>query len=266
MISEKSPIGVFDSGVGGLSIWIKLIRLLENESFIYYADSANCPYGLKPANEIIRLSERIIKFLLENKCKLIVVACNTATAGAIDYLRKNYNVPFIGIEPAIKPAALNSKTGNIGVLATEGTFNGRLFNETKDKYTNDINVHIQPGHGLVEIVESGNLDSPEASELLKKYILPMLEKNVDQIVLGCTHYPFLLTLIEKIVNKRSEIIDPSDAVARQTKAQLELHKLRKLEISNPFYKFYSSGDITTLKTLIEKISDVKYEISVKNLN
>jgi glutamate racemase len=261
MKSDKNPIGIFDSGVGGLSIWIKLIGLLKNESFIYYGDSANCPYGVKSPGEIIKLSDNITKFLISKDCKLIVVACNTATAGAIDYLRENYDVPFIGIEPAIKPAALNSITKRIGVLATDGTFNGRLFNETKGKYTNNIDVFIQPGHGLVELVESGEYDSDKALNLLKKYITPMLENNVDQIVLGCTHYPFLSPLIEKITKNRSTIIDPAEAVAKQTKNQLELHNLSNNEDNVPFYKFYTTGGVQTLTNLIKKISKVEFEIN-----
>lgn len=260
-MNNHNPIGIFDSGVGGLSIWIKLIKLLNLESFIYYADSANCPYGTKPKDEIIDLSGKMTKFLIAKNCKLIVVACNTATAGAIDYLRKNYDVPFIGIEPAIKPAALNSKTKHIGVLATEGTFNGRLFNETKRKFTNGIDVKIQIGSGLVELIENGKYNSKEASDLLKKYLIPMLDNNVDQIVLGCTHYPFLLPLIKKIIKDKAEIIDPAEAVAKQTKKQLELHNILASENNIPFYKFYTTGNISTIKKLIDSISTVKIELN-----
>ena len=162
------------------------------ESFVYFADSANCPYGPKPQSEVIELSDCITRFLLEQGCKLVVVACNTATAAAIEHLRSNFKIPFIGMEPAIKPASLNSKTKSIGVLATAGTFKGKLYIETSKKYASDLNVCYQVGEGLVELVEAGKADSPEAAELLHRYVDPMVDCNIDHLVLGCAHYPFLM--------------------------------------------------------------------------
>jgi glutamate racemase len=257
---NPAPIGIFDSGVGGLTVWYQIKLLLPNEDIIYFADSLNCPYGNKSQPEIINLSRKITEFLIAKNCKLIVVACNTATAAAIDTLRAEYPVPFVGMEPAIKPAALKTSTGKIGVLATKGTFEGRLFQETSKKYTKNIYTHIQIGEGLVEFVEANNYRSPEARTLLKKYIDPMVDAGVDQIVLGCTHYPFYKEIIEEIVGPGVQVLDPAPAVARRTQALLE-----ELTISNSHNQkgkdsFFSSGDTLAMKNLLESFS-IKNSIS-----
>ncbi len=239
---NNQPIGVFDSGLGGLSIWKEIVKLLPNEDLIYFADSGNCPYGNKSHAEIIRLSERITQFLLSQDCKMIVVACNTATVAAIDVLRQKYDVPFIGIEPAVKPAAIHSKTDVIGILATKGTFEGRLFKKTKKEYASDLQVHIQIGEGLVEIVENNEINSEKAYKLISQYIEPMLEANADQIVLGCTHYPFLKPVIDKITKGKAHVINPAPAVARQTKRILKQKSLGTIAKKMPQYLFYTSGD------------------------
>ncbi|MFH2141423.1 MAG: glutamate racemase [Bacteroidota bacterium] len=258
-ISSNRRIGVFDSGVGGLSVWKEIVELLPNESIIYYADSGNCPYGTKSREEIIKLSEKIVEFLIKKSCKLIVVACNTATAAAIDYLRLNYSIPFVGMEPAIKPAAIQSKTGNIGVLATENTFKGRLFNETSRKYANDKNLYIQIGYGLVDIVENGKINTKDSYSILEKYIQPMLDKNVDQIVLGCTHYPFLMEQIKEIVGTKSGIINPAPAVARQVENILDKQQIKN-KLKDQENVFYSSGRTEVLKDLLAKMNIVDPEI------
>ncbi len=250
---DSRPIGVFDSGAGGLSVLHELIKELPNESFIYFADSANCPYGSLPKNKIIELSSAITDFLIAEKCKVIVVACNTATAAAIDYLRENYSIPFIGMEPAVKPAALNSKTKSIGILATAGTFKGRLYIETSRKYASDVNVCYQVGEGLVELVEKGDQNSPEAEELLLKYLRPMLDCNIDQLVLGCTHYPFLKPLLTKILPKGIDIIDPSPAVAKQVLRVLLDNKMIDRKMNIPYHTFYSSSNTAVLKNLVGEI-------------
>jgi len=252
-MNSQLPIGIFDSGVGGLSVWSQIAKLLPFESIIYLADSANCPYGSKSKEEIIRLSVKNTELLLSKKCKIIIVACNTATAASIDYLRKNYKVPFVGMEPAVKPAALNSLTRNVGILATEGTFNGRLFKETSSKYAKYINFHIQIGNGLVELVEAGNIDTPEADILLRKYIQPFIDANVDQIVLGCTHYPFLSDAIRKITNDKMQIVEPSEAVARRTKDQLIINEILSLNDKTPNYQFYTTGNETVIKKMVSKL-------------
>ncbi len=218
MQTNSNPkIGIFDSGLGGLSVWLEVIKELPNTSIIYYADSGNCPYGNKSEAEITRLSKACTEFLLEQGCEMIIVACNTATAAAIEILRATYDVPFVGMEPAIKPAALQTQTGNVGVLATKGTLEGRLFNQTKSRYAQDVQVHIQIGEGLVELVENLEMNTPKAKDLLKQYLQPMLANNVDKIVLGCTHYPFLTPMIQQLVPKQVTIINPAPAVARQAK-------------------------------------------------
>ncbi len=252
-MADSRPIGIFDSGVGGLTVWKELINILPNESIVYFADSKNCPYGSKSDKEIINFSKKNVEFLLSQQCKIIVVACNTATAAAIDFLRKNYNVPFIGMEPAVKPAASNSKTGHIGILATQGTFNGKLFKETSRKYADNIETNIQIGVGLVEMVENFKADTNEAEVLLRQYIEPMINNNVDQIVLGCTHYPFLYNRIKKIVGNTATIINPSIAVAKQTQAQLLKYHL-ETSGNDVYYKFYTTGKIKIIIKIVKQIS------------
>ena len=214
-------IGVYDSGQGGKSVLQELVKLLPEEDFAYYADTRYCPYGPRPASEVIERACAVADFLIEKGCELIVVACNTATAAAIDHLRSHYSIPFIGMEPAVKPAVLQSKTGVVGVLATKGTFKGSLYLHTLAKFKEDVKVIQQVGEGLVETVEKGVLDGPEVEALIHKCIDPMLEAGADHIVLGCTHYPFLQPVIERIAGENVTIINPAPAVARQTKKILE---------------------------------------------
>ena len=212
---NNQPIGIFDSGIGGTSIWTAIHHLLPNEKTIYLADSKNAPYGQKSKAEIIALSIKNTEFLLSMNCKLIVVACNTATTNAIQELRAKYSVPFIGIEPAIKPAATHSKTQTIGILATQGTLNSELFNRTTEKFQN-TKIIEQIGHGLVQLIESGKIDSPEMTQLLHSYLSPMIEANIDFLVLGCSHYPYLIPQIKKIIPDNIHIIDSGEAAAKQT--------------------------------------------------
>ena len=258
--TSSSPIGVFDSGVGGLSVWRELVKFLPDEDIIYVADSANCPYGNKSQKEVIELSNRIALFLLEKGCKLIVVACNTATAAAIDYLRKHYSIPFVGMEPAVKPAALSSKTRAVGILATAGTFKGHLFNETKERFASDVKVIEQVGEGLVDAVENGTADSPETKRLLQSYIQPMLDANVDHIVLGCTHYPFLIPQIKEIAKDRIVIIDPAPAVAKHVKHLLEENGLggKTKDFISPTYSFYTTGDPAILQRMLGDLNVKNY--------
>ncbi|SDU45619.1 glutamate racemase [Desulfobacula phenolica] len=246
---NKQPIGIFDSGVGGLCVLKQIRERLPYESITYFADSGNCPYGSKAENEALNLARKNIEFLLELNCKLIVIACNTVTAVAIDCLRSEYKVPFIGMEPALKPAALQTRSKKIGILATENTLNGRLFKQTFDKYAHGLEVFIQPGHGLVELVETGSQNSEKARSLLKEYLLPMLEKGVDTIVLGCTHYPFLKEMIQTVTENSVTIVDPADAVASQTKRILIQYELISIACNDPQLQFYTTGE----KTMAQKI-------------
>lgn len=245
--SHTYPIGIFDSGLGGLSVWKEVAKQLPHESLLYYADSAHCPYGPRSADEIIELTSRITTYLLEQECKLIVVACNTATAAAIQHLRRQYPVPFVGMEPAVKPAALQTRSGHIGVLATAGTFKGKLYRETTQRYSDDVTVHIQVGKGLVELVEQGKLYSDETRQLLHTYLDPMLEAGVDQVVLGCTHYPFLSPLIEEIVGPDVTVIDPAPAVAKQVQRILVESDLEADLSVVPRYRFATNGEMHGLR-------------------
>ncbi|MEG0519152.1 MAG: glutamate racemase [Bacteroidales bacterium] len=218
-------IGVFDSGVGGLSVWREMIKLMPGERFVYVSDSGHCPYGPKPREEVIKRSCKITEYLIERGADMIVVACNTATAAAIEYLRTSYTIPFVGMEPAVKPAALNTSTGVIGVLATQGTFKGELYLRTLHKFAVNATVIEQIGEGLVELVEEGKTNTPAAKELLKKYLIPMMERHADHLVLGCTHYPFLIEAIQNIIGDKMIIVNPAPAVAKWVKevadAQME---------------------------------------------
>lgn len=255
---SRSPIGIFDSGVGGTSIWREIHQLLPYESTIYLADSINAPYGPKGAEKIIELSIKNTELLLQKGCKLIVVACNTATTNAIDYLRKNYNVPFIGIEPAIKPAALNTKNKAVGILATQGTLTSALFSKTSGLFAKDIYVIEQVGDGIVELIESGKLYSDEMKILLSEYLKPMLEANIDYLVLGCTHYPYLMPLLVDLLPNHVKIIDSGEAVARQTKAILERHGLLNDEMAKPKLQFFTNGNIEVMHSLLRKNYEVAY--------
>ena len=244
------PIGIFDSGVGGTSIFKEIHALLPNENIIYLADSRNAPYGNKTQEEIKNLSIKNTEYLLNKGCKIIVVACNTATTNAISYLRESYEVSFIGIEPAIKPAALNTKTKAVGILATKGTLSSQLFHKTSDLYANGIKVVEQIGEGIVPLIESGKLNSDEMKDLLQLYLEPMLKANIDYLVLGCTHYPYLIPILETMLPEGVKIIDSGLAVAKQTKAVLQSQDLLNLDEATPSVKLHSNSNVEVLNTLV----------------
>ena len=238
MAAKGGAVGFFDSGLGGLCILDAFKALCPHESTIYIADSKNCPYGNKPATEIVKLAESNTRRLLRRGCKMVVVACNTATAAAIDFLRERHpEVPFIGIEPAVKPAALRSKTGVVGVLATAGTFGGRLYNETKAKFAKDVTVIATVADEFVELVERKEISGAAAERVVRARIEPLLKAGCDKIVLGCTHFPHLKPLIEKICDGRAEVIDPSDAVARQARRVLSARGLAAPASAKPSHVF-----------------------------
>jgi glutamate racemase len=257
-MDNNRPIGIFDSGIGGTSIWKEIHHLLPNEKTIYLADSKNAPYGQKSKEEIIALSMKNTDLLLEMNCKLIVVACNTATTNAIQELRAKYDVPFIGIEPAIKPAATHSKTQTIGILATQGTLNSALFNEATQKFQNTKIVE-QVGHGLVQLIESGKINSSEMTELLHSYLTPMIEADIDYLVLGCSHYPYLIPQIKKILPEHIKIIDSGEAVARQTQNLLK-EKIGFSTVQKSEPVFYTNTDPEVLSTILEN----KYTVERKD--
>ena len=255
---SNQPIGIFDSGVGGTSIWKEIHNLIPNENTIYLADSKYAPYGPKGKERIIELSIKNTEFLLKKDCKLIVVACNTATTNAIDYLRKHYDIPFIGIEPAIKPAALQSKTKNVGILATKGTLSSELFAKTSNLFSSGINVIEQNGEGIVELIENGKLDTDEMKSLLKLYLQPMIDANIDHLVLGCTHYPYLIPQLLQLVPNHVKIIDSGEAVARQTKSVLSQNNMLNKQPTKPNLKFYTNGNPAVMQSLLEDKFEVEF--------
>lgn len=220
-----APIGVFDSGLGGLSVLKAIRTALPHEQLIYVADSANAPYGERDAGFVIERTLAVKNFLLGENAKCIVVACNTATAHAIDALRQQCPVPIIAIEPAVKPAVASSNNKIIGVLATSGTIRSAAFTQLCDRYRADSQLLLQPCPGLVEQVEKGELDSDATKALLMRYIQPLLDAGADTLVLGCTHYPFLLPQIRSLVGNGVQIIEPSAAVARELVNRLQRHHL-----------------------------------------
>jgi len=211
-------IGIFDSGLGGFSVLREIVKILPHEHYVYYADSANCPYGEKTPEFIIDRAVEISRLLMDKGVDIIVVACNTATAAAISSLRKQWpDFPFIGMEPAVKPAALKTRSGVIGVLATAGTLKGGNYLDLREKYSDTVKVTEHVGKGFVEIVEKGIPDLGQARVTVESALRPLLDQGADTIVLGCTHYPFLMPIIKEIAGPSVNIIDPAPAVAQQTK-------------------------------------------------
>ncbi len=212
---DSRPIGIYDSGMGGITLWRTLRRSMPSESLLYLGDGANCPYGSKSRSEIIEIATLAVDMLFERGCKLVVIACNTATAAAVSTLRSRYpDKHIVGMEPAIKPACLLTQTKIVGVLATESSLSSELFNSTMAKYGAGIEVITRVGEGFVELVESGEECSDRAYQVAEPILEDMIAKGVDKIVLGCTHYPFLLDTFERIIAGRNiEIIDPSPAIA-----------------------------------------------------
>jgi glutamate racemase len=248
-MDNNQAIGIFDSGIGGTSIWKEIHNLLPNEKTIYLADSRNAPYGQKSKQEIIALSMKNTDLLLKMNCKLIVVACNTATTNAIRELRTKYDIPFIGIEPAIKPAATNSKTRKIGILATQGTLISELFNKTAQQFEN-TKIIDQVGHGLVPLIENGKMYSPEMTDLLRSYLTPMIDADIDYLVLGCSHYPYLIPQIRDILPNHIQIVDSGEAVAKQTESLLkEKVGFTTEKKSQPI--FYTNSNPKVLKEILE---------------
>lgn len=252
---HNSPIGIFDSGVGGLTIYEEIHRLLPNENIVYLADSKNAPYGEKSKEEIIQISVKNTEFLLSKGCKLIVVACNTASTNAVKHLRNTYDIPFIRVQPAIKPAALNSKTKVVGILATKSTLKSDLLFETSQRFAQGVEVVEQVGEGLVDLIESGKMHSPEMDTLLQRHISPMLEKNIDHLVLGCTHYPFLTDQIKEIVGEQVEILDSGEAIARQTKVILQQENLLNHDSGEIQRVFYTNKDTQVMQKILDEFEE-----------
>ncbi len=253
-MKTTNPIGIFDSGVGGTTIWRDVNELLPFENTIYLADNKNAPYGRKSVEEIIERSIINTEYLLQQNVKLIIVACNTATTNVIKVLREKYDIPFIGIEPAIKPVLLNTKTNHVGILATESTLKSEMYLNTSSRYNENIEIHAQAGNGLVQLIEQGKIDSEEMQFLLKDYLGKITKFPVDYLVLGCTHYPYLKNKIENIIGSNIKIVDSGKAVAKQTYHVLKQKSLlneNKTEIK--FHDFYSNLNTDTLENLLSDV-------------
>lgn len=223
-------IGIFDSGVGGLSVFREIRKVLPEEKYVYFSDSAHCPYGEKSKEYIIERARSITRFLLDKGADIIVVACNTATAAAIAELRKEFPIRFIGMEPAVKPAVMSTKTGTVGVLATAGTLKADKYLNTREKWAEGVRIAEHVGQGFVELVEKGCTSGNEAEDIVRASLKPLLDEGADRIVLGCTHYPFLSDTISKVASelvpeRTVEIIDPAPAVARHLYETMEMEGL-----------------------------------------
>ncbi len=257
----NSPIGIFDSGVGGLSVLRAVREQMPNESIIYFGDQGHVPYGSRSMEQIQNFSNGITNFLLEQNAKIMVVACNTASAAALKYLRAKFpDVQFVGMEPAVKPAAEQTQTGKVGVLATPATFQGALYASVVERFANGVELLQSPCHGLVQQIEQGNLEGEETRKILEDALLPMLEKNIDTVVLGCTHYPFVIPLIQRIVGANVRVIDPAPSVARQAGRLLEARGMRKQSQAKGDIKFYTSGDPELLKSMLPMLLGESVEV------
>lgn len=260
-LNPTSPIGVFDSGVGGVSVLRAIRAQMPEESVIYFGDQGHIPYGPRQMEQIRNFSEAITDFLLERDAKIIVVACNTASAAALKYLRGKFpDVQFVGMEPAVKPAAETTQTGRVGVLATPATFQGALYASVVERFANGVELFQNTCNGLVQEIERGNLEGEETRRILEEALLPMLEKNIDTVVLGCTHYPFVIPLIQRIVGEKVRVIDPAPAVARQAKRLLEAGGMRNLSTGRGDVRFFTSGDPEALNSMLPKLLGESGEI------
>jgi glutamate racemase len=271
---KHGSIGVFDSGVGGLTVLQKLRSLLPHENIIYFADQAHVPYGPRPIGEVQRLTKEISHFLIDLGAKIIVVACNTASAAALDYLRATITeVLFVGMEPAIKPGAVETHSGHVGVLATVGTFDSQRYANLMTRFAQRITVYEDPCVGLVEQIEAGALDAPEIERILQKALDPMIQVGVDTLVLGCTHYPFVMALIQRLAGSGVVVIDPAPAVARQV--QHVLHEMDLIIPANlsPTLAAYTTGDkeiftasVARLVGLTVKANPVSWRAGILSLD
>lgn len=242
-MNPDGPIGVFDSGVGGLSVWREIVRALPHEDTLYFADQRHVPYGPRSETEIRAFCDGIARHLLERGCKAIVVACNTASAAALKHLRDTLpHVPTIGMEPAVKPAAAMTKTGVVGIMATPATFQGRLFKATAGRHAAGVRLINQVCDGLADHVEAGDLDGPATEQLLRGFLAPILDAGADTIVLACTHYPFVIEAIRRIAGPGVSVIDPAPAIARHLGNVLAHHGLQRRTARAGEHLFVTSGD------------------------
>lgn len=240
---RSAPIGVFDSGVGGLSVLREIRRQFPNEDLIFLADQVHVPYGSRPLAQVRDFSEAISRFLLDQGAKLIVAACNTASAAALYTLRERFpETPFVGMEPAVKPAAESTQSGIVGVLATPATFQGRLYASVIERFANGVRVLQDTCPGLVSQIERGEHNSGATRAILEKALRPMLESGIDRVVMGCTHYPFVIPLIQEIAGPSVQVIDPAPAVARQVGRVLDDREMKNKSQRPGQTRYLTSGD------------------------
>lgn len=255
---NNSPIGIFDSGVGGLSVLRAIRAQMPHEKLLYFADQNHVPYGLRSLEEVRQFSEAITAFLLAQGAKLIVVACNTASAAALHHLRATFpEIPFIGMEPAVKPAAEHTNSGVVGVLATPATFQGELYASVVERFANGVTILQNTCPGLVEEIERGALDGQKTHQILDAALRPMLDCGLDTVVLGCTHYPFVIPLIKQIVGENVRVIDPAPAVARQAQRRLDALNLRTTEDASGETVLFTSGDTARLASIAPQLCHKK---------
>ena len=249
--SSISSIGIFDSGVGGLSVLREIRQQMPEEPVLYFGDQGHIPYGPRPMEQIRDFSEAITNFLLDQGAKIIVVACNTASAAALRILREKFpDVPFVGMEPAVKPAAEYTRTGKVGVLATPATFQGALYASVVERFANAVELLQSTCPGLVQEIEKGNLSGNRTQMILEEALQPMMMKRIDTVVLGCTHYPFVIPLIQQIVGDDIRVIDPAPAVARQVRRVLKGKGIKNESGRQGNVKFYTSGAAGELISLL----------------
>jgi len=259
-MAVTNPIGVFDSGVGGLSVLRDIRNELPGEDLLYVADSAHAPYGEKSPEFIQARALAITEFLLEQQAKAIVVACNTATSAAAAILRARFSVPIIAMEPAVKPAALSTQTGVVGVLATRGTLSSDNFAKLTSRFGEHAEILVQPCPGLVEQIEAGDLSGEKTKALLAQYLQPLLQRHADTIVLGCTHYPFLVPLIQEIAGSKVTIIDPAPAVARELHRRLAGSSLLSPKVDGGRQHFWTSAAVDKTGPIIAQLWGAKIKV------
>lgn len=259
---NNAAIGVYDSGVGGLSVWGCLRRALPAESLVYLGDGKNCPYGERSASDIRRFADEAMECLVAAGCKMVVVACNTATAAAIDFLREKYApMPIVGLEPAVKPACLTTRSGIVGVVATERSLEGGLFNRTAARYGANLRILTAVGRGWVELVERNAEATPEAERAVREVLEPMMDAGADKIVLGCTHYPFLRSVMETLaIGRNVEIIDSGEAVVRRTRQLLAQYGLEASADNAARYDFLTFADEAYRQRLADKAARIANDI------
>jgi len=251
------PIGVFDSGVGGLSVLKAIRQQMPQQPVIYLADQAHVPYGQRSLEQVRAFSEEITRFLLSQGARLVVVACNAASAASLHHLRRVFpQVPFVGMEPAVKPAAEQTRTGVVGVLATPATFQGELYASVVERFAQGVRLLQDTCPGLVKQIEDGQLDTPQTRAILERALIPMLAEKIDTVVLGCTHYPFVIPLIQEIAGPGVRVIDPAPSVARQTGRLLQAAGLEAGPQDAPAWvSYYTSADALALQNLLPKLLD-----------